>query len=279
MTIAEALAEARARFPESATASLDARVLLEAVTGKERAALIAADSALIGDDADRYEAAVVRRQAGEPVAYIVGKQEFFGLDFAVGPNVLIPRPESELLVEAAIHAKPQRLLDLGTGSGCLLIAALHALPNSDGIGIDASAEAIAMAFENGETLIAGDRVQWFHARFDDAASLFEDERFDVILANPPYIAEGTPLPRSVVDFEPDNALFSGPDGLDAHTQVAQVMAALLADDGLAYVEIGSDQGPEATELYRRLLAPREVTLHRDAAGLDRMVAITPQPGL
>ncbi|MEM6912950.1 MAG: HemK/PrmC family methyltransferase, partial [Pseudomonadota bacterium] len=212
-------------------------------------------------------------------SYIVGHQEFFGLRFAVGPDVLIPRPESEMLVEAAIKAKPRRVLDLGTGSGCLLIAILDALPDSQGAGIDASPDAIAMAFENSEALIKGERAQWFQARFDEAVALFEDERFDVIVANPPYIAEDTALPQSVADFEPAQALFSGPDGLTAHHDVAHVIDALLTIDGHAYIEIGSDQGPEARSLYRRILGARNVTLHQDRAGLDRMVAITPQPGL
>ncbi|MEO1656802.1 MAG: peptide chain release factor N(5)-glutamine methyltransferase [Pseudomonadota bacterium] len=279
LTVAEALAAARTRLSSSPTADLDARVLLEAVTGDDRAVLIAKDNEPLGDHADTFEAAVARREEGEPVAYITGQQEFFGLTFAVGPEVLIPRPESEMLVEAAIAAGPKRILDLGTGSGCLLIASLHSLPEAEGAGLDASEEAIATAYENGEALLADDRAQWFHARFDEAAALFEGETFDLILANPPYIAEGTPLPTSVESFEPASALFSGPDGLDAHREVAAVIADLLTDDGHAYIEIGSDQGQAALSVYDNALAPRQVTLHQDAAGLDRMVAITPRQGL
>ncbi|MEM6747617.1 MAG: peptide chain release factor N(5)-glutamine methyltransferase [Pseudomonadota bacterium] len=279
MTVAQALATARERLASSPTADLDARVLLEGVTGEDRAALIAKDGEPIGDHAVAYEAAIARREEGEPVAYITERQEFFGLSFVVGHGVLIPRPESEMLVEAAIAAAPRRILDLGTGSGSLLIASLDALPEAQGAGIDASGEAIAIAFENSETLIGDERAQWFQARFDEAAQLFEGETFDVILANPPYIADGTELPPSVVNFEPATALFSGSDGLTAHRDVAAVIRELLSPGGSAYIEIGSDQGAQAMDLYRAALADRDVALQQDAAGLDRMVAITPRPGL
>ncbi len=279
MTVAEALAHARVLLSESPTADLDARVLLEAVTGKERAALIAQDHEPIGDFAEPFNEALARRKRGEPIAYITERQEFFGLTFAVGPDVLIPRPESEMLVEAGIRANPKRILDLGTGSGCLLIASLHALPEAAGAGIDASPEAIALAFENSEALLEGDRAEWFLASFSEASELFDGEDFDLILANPPYISEGAKLQKSVEEFEPHMALFSGSDGLTAHREVAIAIGALLSGSGHAYVEIGSDQGADALNVYAQALAGRSVTLHQDHAGLDRMVAITPKPGL
>jgi len=279
MSVAEALANARAQLSVSPTADLDARVLLEAVTGQDRAALIAQDHEPIGDHAELFHEALGRRKQGEPIAYITERQEFFGLTFAVGPDVLIPRPESEMLIEAAIEASPKRILDLGTGSGCLLIASLRSLSEATGAGIDASPEAIALAFENSESLLEDDRAEWFLATFNEATELFEGERFDLILANPPYISEGTKLQKSVEEFEPHMALFSGSDGLTAHREVARAIEALLSDRGRAYVEIGSNQGAEALNVYTQALSGRSVTLHQDHAGLDRMVAITPQPGL
>ncbi|MEM9810351.1 MAG: peptide chain release factor N(5)-glutamine methyltransferase [Pseudomonadota bacterium] len=279
MRFAEALAAARAALSGSPTAALDARVLLGCAAGLDRAQLIARERDAIGDLAADYAALVDRRAAGEPVAYITGEQEFFGLPFKVNPDVLIPRPESEMLVEAAIAAKPSAFLDLGTGSGCLLIAALNALPQAAGLGIDISDAALGIAQANAQHLGVEGRAQWLRTTFRQVATELTHGPFDVILANPPYIPEGTDLPQSVQGFEPHSALFSGRDGLQAHHEVAQVIAAKLKNSGAAFIEIGSDQGEAASELYSAALPHHHVSLHRDGAGLPRMLAVHGQSGL
>jgi release factor glutamine methyltransferase len=273
---AHALARGVRRLRASPTPQLDARVLLSHASGLDRAQLIAADREPVPEEVlARYAELLRRRREGEPVAYIVGQQEFYGRPFAVGPAVLIPRPESEMLVEAAKDAHPQRLLDLGTGSGCLLLTALAELPLAEGVGTDISREALHVAGLNRSALRLEGRARFEHLSFADTPLGLRGEMFDVILANPPYIAEGDQQAAEVARFEPHGALFSGQTGFDAHRQVAQAIASLLHPSGSAFIEIGYDQGESAEAVYREALPGRSVLTKKDHAGHPRMVAVTP----
>lgn len=279
-TYAEALASGRERLKDSPTAALDARVLLEQASGHGRADLIAMDNEAIPDSvAERYDAMVARREKGEPIAYITGRQEFYGRSFSVGRGVLIPRPETEMLVEAAIAARPGRVLDCGTGSGCILLSILAELPRTTGLGFDISDDALNVAHRNRSALRLDDRAALERFAFADAALGLGRAVFDVVVANPPYIPEGTQLPVSVAEFEPASALYAGQEGLRAHREIAAIIDRHLAPGGSAFIEIGHDQGGRARVLYENALRPRRVQTRLDAAGHPRMVAVGPASGL
>jgi release factor glutamine methyltransferase len=187
----------------------------------------------------RFAGLIERRIRHEPVAYITGRQGFWDLELAVTPDVLIPRADSETLIEAAIagfsrRPAPAAILDLGTGSGALLLAALSCFRSAQGIGVDASIAALAIATENAATLGFADRAQFFPldwriAGWDQAL----DRRFDLILCNPPYVEAAAVLAPMVAEYEPQSALFAGPDGLDDYRLIVPKIGSLLAADGLA----------------------------------------------
>jgi len=215
---------------------------------------------------------VARRAAHEPVAYIRGYQEFFGLPFMVSPAVLIPRGDSETLVEAALAARPDaaRVLDCGTGSGALLLAVLHELPQARGIGIDRSAAALAIASANATRLGLGDRAAMLHADWHEAEWASQlDAPFDLILANPPYVEADAALDPAVRDHEPASALFAGPEGLDDYRVLIPQLPPLLADEGAALVEIGHTQADAVTAIGAS--AGLQAQLHRDLAGRPRVL--------
>lgn len=279
-TFADALARGRRRLKESPTPELDARILLSLASGHDHASLIANDREEVPEDVlERFAALLTRRRAGEPVAYITGRQEFWSRDFSVGPGVLIPRPETEMLIEAAEKLHVETILDLGTGSGCLLITALLEHPRAKGIGIDVSGEALQIAERNRQLLRVAERSELMSMRFADAPMMLRGQLFDLILANPPYIPEGADLPVSVKGFEPASALTSGEDGLEAHREVATAIAHLLAPSGSAFIEIGHDQGESAEAIYKDALFGKDVRTHLDAAGHPRMVAVRPKGAL
>ena len=278
-TFAEALAWARTELADSPTAALDARVLLEHTSGRDRAEMIASDREPLGAQlSSTFVELVKRRGVGEPVAYIIGHQEFYGRDFAVGPGVLIPRPESEMLVDAAVSRSPRTVLDLGTGSGALLLSVMAECPDATGVGIDASEEALHYAQKNQEALGLEDRAKLNLETFADFSPP-TGEAFDIILANPPYIDPAAELPVSVAGFEPAIALFAKDAGLAAQHEVAAIIAKYLAPEGAAYIEIGHDQSASARAIYQEALPDRLVRTKRDTAGLPRMVAVEPNPGL
>ncbi|MEG3145000.1 peptide chain release factor N(5)-glutamine methyltransferase [Sphingomonas sp. RT2P30] len=260
-----ALAEAAARFTFSQTARLDAELLMAHALGVSREALLLRH--LDDPVPDGFAALVARRAAHEPIAYIIGTRAFWTIDLAVGPGVLIPRADSETLIEAAIDhfgdRAPARILDLGTGPGTLLLAALDQWPAATGLGIDASDAALACARDNATRLGMTDRVAFRH---DDWAAGVA-EQFDLVLANPPYIGTSEPLPDEVRAHEPAAALFAGLDGLDAYRIIAPQLPALLAPGGVAIVEIGATQAEAVTAL----LAAQGLTvaLRHDLAGRPR----------
>jgi len=259
------------------SARLDARLLVAAALGLEPNALrVAEDRALTADELRRIEDFLSRRiEAREPVSRILGRREFWSLEFRITSAVLDPRPDSETLVEAALalfpeRAAPLRVLDLGAGSGCLLLAVLHERPRAAGLGVDASEAALKVAAENAQRLGLADRAEF--RRGDWGRGLAE--RFDLILCNPPYIAlsERASLPPEVLRHDPPAALFAGPDGLDAYRALLPGIEQLLAPGGHALFEIGATQAAAVSEIARAAgLSVAEV--RRDLAGRDRCVVL------
>ena len=227
-------------------------------------------------DANTFDAFIARRAKREPVAYILGRKEFWSLDFEVSPAVLIPRPDSETLIETALKefkTPPTRILDLGTGSGCLLIALLTEWPRATGIGLDISPAALAVATHNAARHAPG-RARFIESDFADPPL----ERFDLVVSNPPYIAvaEIARLDADVRDHEPHLALAAGPHGLDAITRLAPTLVQTLKPNALAIIEIGHDQGESAAQTLRQ--AGLDVTrIVKDLGDRDRvLVARLPQ---
>jgi len=249
----------------------EAEILLAAALGRTRAYLMANPEERILDCAatDRYEADVSRRSHGEPVAYILGEKEFWSLPLAVGPGVLIPRPETELLVERALAHLPgkasARVLDVATGSGAVALAIAHERPLDSVTGTDVSDAAINLARRNADRLGLA-RVEF---RSGSWFAPVAGERFEVIVSNPPYIAEADArVERDVRLFEPHDALYSGPTGLEALQALAVGAPGHLARGGWLIVEHGDTQGEAVRELLERA-GFIEVRTSRDLAGLDR----------
>lgn len=249
---------------------LDAEVLLAHLLGCDRLELLARSDACA--DPRAFAALVARRAAGEPVAYITGRREFWSLMLEVTPDVLVPRPDSELLIEAAIRlrrdAPPALVLDLGTGSGALLLAALTAFPGAFGLGIDRSGAALGVARRNAMCLGLAHRAAFACA---DWGAPLAFGRFGLVLANPPYVAEGEALPREVAAHEPAAALFAGPDGLAALRCLLPQIARLIRADGLALVEHGATQQAEVLRMARA--AGLRAQGLRDLGGRPRAVAL------
>lgn len=274
-SVTEALRAARERFGEADTAALDAELLLAHALGRSRTWLRAwPERQLDPDPRDRYEALVARRAAGEPVAYLLGRREFWSLELEVSPAVLIPRPETELLVEAVLDALRERqgprVLDLGAGSGCIALALARERPDAVVVGVESSAEALAVARRN-----AG-RLGLHHVEFlqGDWLASVGDARFDAIVSNPPYVPSDDPhLQQGDLRFEPAAALDGGPGGLDAIRAIVSAAPRHLAAGGLLALEHGHDQG-EAVAGLLRARGLEAITLHADAAGLDRVTTAT-----
>jgi len=222
-----------------------------------------------------FDGLIARRLASEPVAYITGIRDFWSLRLMVAPGVLIPRPDSETLIEAALRhfgaVPPRSILDLGTGSGALLLAALSEFPEAMGQGIDRSATALAIATENARQNGLADRAAFHAGNWAEGV----DGLFDLILCNPPYIEEASVLPRDVVGYEPAEALFAGADGLDDYRKLAPQIARLLEPAGCACIEIGHDQGGTASPLFRA--EELNVTVLKDLGGRDRCLVMTKIP--
>ncbi len=248
---------------------LDAEVLLAHLLDTPRLSLLLDPERAI--DATAFAALVDRRAAHEPVAYIAGVREFWSLDLHVAPGVLIPRPDSETLIEAAIRhfrdRSPATILDLGTGSGALLLAALSQWPAAIGVGIDASLAALAVAAANTTRLGFGDRARILAGGWEGTGAAF-----DIVLCNPPYVESGAELAPDVRDWEPAQALFAGADGLDAYRVLAPLLGAQIAEGGVACIEIGSGQGVTAAALFEA--EGLSVRLERDLAGLPRCLVVT-----
>ena len=270
--ISRALADAARQLDKTSdTARLDSELLMAEALHIDRDKLI-----LSPPDRkvpDRFWAMVERRKAGEPVAYITGRRAFWNIELHVGPGVLVPRPDSEVLIAAAIEHfegkdEPQRVLDLGTGPGTLLLAALDIWPDATGLGIDVSRNALAYAAANARRLGFESRVKLAQGNWAEGLL----ETFDLVLCNPPYIAEGSELGPGVREYEPDEALFAGREGLDAYRALAPQLPHLLNRGGLAAVEIGHDQAKAVTRLLARDGLKAKVA--SDLGGRDRAVLLT-----
>lgn len=250
-SIPRALNRATELFSQvSDTPRLDAELLMAAALGIGRDRLIL-DSPR-GDAPAAFDDHVARRAKGEPVAYITGQRAFWTVDLEVGPGALIPRPDSETLIAAAVEhfagtQGPCRILDLGTGPGTLLLAALDEWPQATGLGIDASVDALWYAHRNAARLGMTDRAEFRAGNWAEGI----DERFDLLLCNPPYVASRAETGPGVADYEPHEALFAGPDGLDDYRRLAPAIARLVAPGGMAAIEIGHDQGDSAAVLFRQ----------------------------
>jgi len=249
--IARALSRATQQLSSTSdTPRLDAELLMAAALGVGRDRLILDNPR--GEAPPAFFDFVERRRAGEPVAYITGHRAFWTVDLEVGPGALVPRPDSETLIAAAVERfsgrqGPARILDLGTGPGTLLLAALDEWPDATGVGIDASDAALSYARRNAERLGMAKRADF---RIGDWAEGI-GERFDLILCNPPYVAADADTGPGVADYEPAEALFAGPEGLDDYRRLAPEIGRLLSPGGLAAIEIGFDQAESAAELFRQ----------------------------
>lgn len=268
MIIAQAIREAASILAQTSdTARLDAELLMAHALGCSRTDVLLRQ--MQATTPTRFKTLIDRRLAHEPIAYIVGNQEFYGLDLVVSPDVLIPRGDSETLIEAAraslANRPPKRILDLGTGSGALLLAALTIWPEAQAIGIDRSQGALTIANANkARHAMQAQFVQadWTHARWSEGFGTF-----DLILANPPYVEEAALLAPSVRAHEPAVALFAGPEGLDDYRLLIPQLSALLTDDGIAVVEIGWTQAVPVNALAAA--ANMATILHYDLAGRPR----------
>lgn len=272
MTHGEALRRA-ARAP--GLSLLDARVLLQAATGLTQTQLIAADRDPLPDGLRMvFEHFARRRALGEPVSQIVRAREFYGRMFKVSANVLTPRPETEMLVDAALTTLPDDgyVLDAGTGSGCVLLSILSERPRAGGIGFDASDAAARVAMANAGRMKLSERA----AIVCDTFASFPGGGFDVVVSNPPYIEDDADLPRDVADYEPALALYGGPDGLDAYHAIAPRLPVWLKPSGSAYLEIGTGQGADASRILGMALPNHTARVTRDLAGHERLVSLTPR---
>ena len=267
--MAAALAAARAKLPAG-----EARLLLGHVLERPAAWLIAHDDEAIDEDAMLgFASLVARRAGGEPVAYLVGHREFFGREFSVSPAVLIPRPETELLVEIALEkvgvggtaTGAARILDLGTGSGCIAVTLALEMPQAAVTAVDASVVALVVARQNVERHGARLRLlqsDWFTA--------LDGERFDLIVANPPYVAAGDPhLAAGDLRHEPPAALASGGDGLEDIRRIATAAPAHLTAGGQLWLEHGYDQAEAVCGLLEAA-GLADIEQHRDLAGTVRV---------
>jgi release factor glutamine methyltransferase len=256
------------------TARLDARLLASFVLGWDPARVLAhPEHALDGGEGERLQSVLVRRQQRQPLAVIVGRREFWGLDFAVTSDTLVPRPESETLIEAALAADANRegtlnVLDLGTGSGCLLLALLSERPKARGLGVDVSAAALKVAETNAANLGLKARAEFRQSDWGEGV----EGRFDLVLANPPYVADGefAALEPEVTRFEPRLALSGGPDGLTGYRALAPQIGPKLKPGGRAFIEIGAAQAGAVSALFEdHGLAV--VSIHTDLSGRPRVI--------
>ncbi|MEH3108204.1 MAG: peptide chain release factor N(5)-glutamine methyltransferase [Sphingomonas fennica] len=270
-TVTAALAGAtRALAAVSDTARLDAELLMAAALGCTRETMLLARGGAAVPPG--FAALIDRRLAHEPIAYILGERDFWTITLAVTPAVLIPRADSETLIEAAIDRfgarAPATVLDLGTGSGALLLAALAQWPQATGTGVDASAAALAVAADNAARLGLAPRARFLHGDWDAACPA----RFDLLLCNPPYVETDAALPPDVARYEPAAALFAGVDGLDDYRRLAPLLPRMLAPGGVGCVEIGREQAAAVSALFAA--AGLGVSVRRDLAGHDRCLIVT-----
>jgi len=279
LTVGQLLEQSATRLAAAGIAEPrhEARLILVLALGIEPATVLGWPERLVEPKlAAAAEALIARRTKGEPVSRLRGKREFWSLDFALSPDTLDPRPDSETLIAAALADIPDRaaalrVVDFGTGTGCLLLALLSELPKATGIGVDISPGAVAVAQKNAAALGLTGRAEFLIGDWDTRI----DGRADVILANPPYIPSNEIgcLPREVLAYDPRAALDGGPDGLSAYSPLGAAIRGLLGPAGKAYIEIGAGQGLQVA----RVLGETGLTvtaIRRDLADIERCVVAT-----
>lgn len=270
-TAGDVLQAARARLAATSHyARRDAELILAHLLGCDTTALLTHPERLLSaQQAEQFEALLERRLASEPVQYLTGKQEFFGLLFEVSPAVLIPRPETEHLVEAALQrfdpdANP-RIVDVGTGSGAIAVAIAHALPRSHVTAVDFYPEALEVARRNAERHRVIERISLLQS---DLLAQVGGAEFDLVLSNPPYIANGEKLEPQVADYEPRSALYAGPTGLEVYKRLIPQASRVLKSKGWLMMEIGYGQQAALNAL---LGGWSEVSFVPDLQGIQRVV--------
>jgi release factor glutamine methyltransferase len=291
----EALASLRAADVPSHT--LAAELLLMHSLGRDRTWLYThPESALDPVVAEKYFALVARRAAGEPTQYLIGHQEFWGLDFEVTPAVLIPRPETEHLIEVALErlgargitinfatgapSPPLRIADVGTGSGCIAVALAHELPHAELFATDISAAALEVAKRNATRHGVADRIRFVEGNLlenlfhESQVTNHESRLFDLIASNPPYIArdEAANLPREVRDHEPDAALFGGPSGAEFYARIIHQSVELIRPGGFLVLELGHDSAAHVGSHLSSSSDWRDVRITNDLAGIPRVIS-------
>jgi release factor glutamine methyltransferase len=265
----------RAGVPE---ARRDAGSLMAHSLGQDRTFIISHSDEEVNDDVlHRFRHLLQRRSAGEPLQYITGHQEFFCLNFDVSPDVLIPRPETELLVETALNLIPPKtdpitMVDVGTGSGCITISLLHQRPGWRSVAIDLSPKAIAVAKHNARKHGVENRIDFVVA--DSLDGLIQRPIFDLIVSNPPYVAEDamTGLQREVRDYEPRLALTPGGDGLRVIRKLVNQSGLMLKTGGYLVIEIGFDQRERVEELVDSSIWEL-IEIYQDLQGIPRTVTL------
>ncbi len=286
-TIAEALRQAAVAFASGPSAQSEAEELLGRLLGLARSALyLERDRALTSDQASQLGHWIARRQRGEPVQYITGRAAFRGLDLAVTPAVLIPRPETEMLVEAVLEAMrgeagrwaSPRVLDLGTGSGAIALAIASEWPAAVVTATDVAAEPLRVAQANAAALGLGRRIQFLEGHWLEAVGA--DDRFEVIVSNPPYIAtaESDALPEEVRAHEPARALYAGPTGLESLREIVDPAPRHLVAGGLLALELAEMRAAEVAAWLEGGRDWEEVSLRHDLGGRARVLLARRQRG-
>ena len=274
---ARSLVDAAAkRLSTSTDGALDAEMLFRGVSGLSRAELLARGNELVDESvAARFDEATARRERHEPIQYILGIAAFWRDDFIVNESVLIPRPETEILVEAVIARlrarRESRILDIGTGSGCIALSLLRDLSGATAVAVDLSEAALAVAGANAERLGLASRVEFRQSRWLD--SIGADEAFDAVVSNPPYVApaDEASLPRAVREFEPALALYAEPDDeISSYRAIAARVPSRLIPQGLIALEVGFGQAERVASLLDRSGFTGIETLN-DLAGIARVV--------
>lgn len=272
--IADILKEAEAELQQGGieSADIDARLLVQHVTGLTREDILLKPERLIEDIKVKHlKELLARRALHEPVSRIIGLRDFWRHQFKISPETLDPRPDSEILVESVLsrrgHAK--NILDLGTGSGCLLLSILGDAPELTGVGIDISEGAIDVARENAKRLGLAARASFAATGWETYSP---KNLFDIVISNPPYIAwhEGPDLEPEVAEYDPDRALFGGEDGLAAYREIALLLPEFLKPEGLVFLEIGATQAKSVTDILAKA-GYDVIQIQHDLAKRDRVL--------
>jgi len=279
VTVSTALRSARARLAAIDDGDVTAAALLARVTGLTRTEVLARpETVLKTDQSAELDGLVERAARGEPLAYLTGQREFYGLAFDVDRRVLVPRPETEELVDLALAARPRRVLEVGTGSGCIAVALAVHLPQAALTATDVSPEALAVARHNAQRHGVAHRIQFVQSDLLACMNFGTPDLqlFDLIVANLPYIDSAELRALPVADFEPRLALDGGPGGLALIARLLSQAPAALASGGSLLLEIGAAQGAAALDVARGAFPAASARVERDLAGLDRVLVIETQ---